>query len=368
MTSHSLPHTQSLPLNLDKLRLHAQKLGFAQVSITHFDSLPNAKQKLDDWLAQGMHGHMEYMARNAHIRASPAHLLPEARSVLLLRMDYLPRPKEQIALSTEQISQSQKAQISFYAQGRDYHTVLRQRAKKLVDWLQLNAPEANFRVFTDSAPVMEVELAQSSGLGWRGKHTLLLSRDAGSTFFLGGILTTLDLPASESTTAHCGQCTACIDICPTRAITAPYVVDARRCISYLTIEHEGVIDESLRPLLGNRIYGCDDCQTSCPWNKFAQSAAVNDFEVRNGLDRASLLDLWSWTEDEFFERLQGSAIRRIGHSRWLRNIATALGNSLRMDDSLETRQALRRHQHHDDASVREHVAWALNQVQLSKAS
>jgi epoxyqueuosine reductase len=352
---------------LEQLQAKAVQLGFAQLSIANFDTLPQAKQALDDWLANNLHGTMDYMARNAHIRANPAELLPKARSALLLRMDYLPNPGEQMALSAIRINEPNQAQISFYAQGRDYHTVLRQRAKKLVNWLQTQAPEAEFRVFTDSAPVMEVELAQSSGLGWRGKHTLLLNRDAGSVFFLGGILTTLELPISKPQTGHCGQCTACLEVCPTQAILAPYQVDARRCISYLTIEHVGSIDEALRPLMGNRIYGCDDCQTACPWNKFAQKTVVTDFSVRNDLDHSSLLNLWHWSESDFLERMQGSAIRRIGHARWLRNIATAMGNSLRIEDSPDIRKALRIHKNHPDNAVREHVVWALNQTVKNKA-
>jgi epoxyqueuosine reductase len=348
-------------ITLPALQTQAQALGFAQLTVAKFDSLPQARERLDAWLAQGMQGDMAYLSRNAAIRANPIELLPQAQSALLLRVDYLPDAAAQMALSQRQMHEPQQAQVSFYAQGRDYHVVLRQRLKKLVDWLQAQAPAAGFRVFTDSAPVMEVELAQASGLGWRGKHTLLLNREAGSTFFLGGILTTLDLPASAPQTAHCGQCNACITVCPTLAITAPYVVDARRCISYLTIEHHGAVDESLRPLIGNRIYGCDDCQTACPWNKFAQNAVVNDFQVRNGLDSATLLTLWSWTEAEFLNRLEGSPIRRIGHARWLRNIATALGNALRSANSLPLRQALAEHSQHPDAAVREHVAWALRQ-------
>jgi epoxyqueuosine reductase len=358
--------TEKPVFELAQLHAQAKQLGFAQLSIANFDTLPQAKQALDDWLSCGFHGTMGYMARNAHIRANPAELLPKARSALLLRMDYLPNPVEQIALSTSGLNEPEQAQISFYAQGRDYHTVLRQRAKKLVSWLQTHAPDEDFRVFTDSAPVMEVELAQASGLGWRGKNTLLLNRDAGSVFFLGGILTTLELPINAPQSGHCGQCTSCIEVCPTQAIIAPYHVDAKRCISYLTIEHVGSIDEALRPLIGNRIYGCDDCQTVCPWNKFAQTAAVNDFEVRNDLDRSSLLGLWLWTEAEFLERMKGSAIRRIGHARWLRNIATAMGNALRIKDSAEIREALRKHTNHTDIAVREHVSWALNQTIKSK--
>ena len=359
MTTENSSLSKIPAFDLVQLQEKAHQFGFDELSIARFDSLPLAKRQLDQWLAQKMHGSMDYLSRNTHFRENPELLLPEARSALLLRLNYLPNPATQIALSLTQMKQSNQAQVSFYAQGRDYHLVLRQRAKKLVTWLKAQAPHASFRVFTDSAPVMEVELAQTSGLGWRGKHTLLLNRDAGSVFFLGGILTSLDLPASEPKTAHCGQCTACIEACPTRAIIAPYVVDARRCISYLTIEHEGAIDENLRPLIGNRIYGCDDCQTSCPWNKFAQNAALNDFEVRNGLDCAKLLDLWAWTEDEFLERLQGSAIRRIGHARWLRNIATALGNALSLQENEQIRDALKTQLLHHNEAVREHVKWAL---------
>ena len=361
MTAPSAQPAAPLEPTVQALQHHARSLGFADARIARFDSLDAASERLNQWLAEGMHGSMDYLARNAAIRLDPSLLLPQARSAIMLRMDYLPDPATQLAHSLRSLNQPQKAQVSLYAQGRDYHTVLRGRAKQLVAWLSTQHPQAAFRVFTDSAPVMEVALAHASGLGWRGKHTLLLNRVAGSTFFLGGILTTLDLPASEPITSHCGQCTACLDVCPTQAITAPYVVDARRCISYLTIEHNGAFDPALRPLLGNRIYGCDDCQSACPWNKYAQPAVVNDFAVRNGLDSAHLLDLWAWTETQFLDRLQGSAIRRIGHARWLRNIATALGNALRDSDCAATRQALHTHAQHPDAGVREHVAWALAQ-------
>jgi epoxyqueuosine reductase len=352
------------PVSLLAIQSQARMMGFSDVSVAHFDTLPQAHERLVAWMAQGMQGTMDYLPRNAHIRANPEHLLPQARCALLLRMDYLPQPQAQLALSQSQITEPNTAQVSFYAQGRDYHAVLRQQLKKLVSWLKIQAPAASFRVFTDSAPVMEVELAQASGLGWRGKHTLLLNRTAGSTFFLGGILSTLDLPATPSETHHagsCGQCTACINICPTRAIIAPYIVDARRCISYLTIEHEGAIDETLRPLMGNRIYGCDDCQTICPWNKFARTSSIEDFTPRNGLDSAHLLTLWAWSEATFLQRLEGSAIRRIGHARWLRNIATALGNALNHSptNAADIKAALSQQSQHPDAGVREHVAWAM---------
>lgn len=352
--------------DFNTLKTQALAMGFNDVSVADFASLPQASEKLSDWLANGDHASMDYMARNAALRADPALLLPQARSALLLRMNYLPHPSAQIAAAQAREHDANAAQVSLYAQGRDYHRVLRSKLAKLADAWALRHPNHGFRAFTDSAPVMEVELAQASGLGWRGKHTLLLNREAGSFFFLGGILTTLVLPTTAPISPHCGQCVACLTVCPTQAITAPYQVDARRCISYLTIEHEGAIDVALRPLMGNRIYGCDDCQTACPWNKFAQASAVVDFAPRNGLDTASLLDLWAWTEAQFLERTQGSALRRIGHARWLRNIATALGNALRstrgtVGSAAHIQSALSQHGHHADPAVREHVAWALSQ-------
>ena len=350
--------------DLSALRAQALALGFADVAIARFDALPEASARLSEWLAAGMAGDMGYMARHAALRTDPSTLLPQAQAAILVRMDYLPEGKTTLSTAATQALDANAAVVSVYAQGRDYHSVLRNRLKKLVDALKTSHPEAGFRVFTDSAPVMEVALAAAAGLGWRGKHTLLIDRAAGSFFFLGGILTTLDLRASEASAAHCGSCTACLDVCPTQAIVAPYVVDARRCISYLTIEHQGAIAPALRPLLGNKIYGCDDCQTACPWNKYAQTAAVPEFAVRNGLDVASLLALWAWSEGDFLSRMEGSAIRRIGHARWLRNIATALGNARRGAD--ETARALidaalTQHTAHPDAGVREHVAWALVQ-------
>lgn len=358
------------PVSFDvyALKNEAKRLGFSDVSIARFDSLIKAKPYLDAWLAQAMQGSMHYMANHIKLRLDPTQLLPQAQSAFLLRMDYLHNPVMQIEASHQILTEPLTAHISFYAQGKDYHTVLRKQLKSLVQWLQIKAPQENFRVFTDSAPVMEVQLAQDSGLGWRGKHTLLLNRDAGSTFFLGGILTTLDLPAhnfTEQLSSHCGQCTRCIDICPTQAIVAPYIVDARRCISYLTIEHEGSIPIEFRPLMGNRIYGCDDCQTVCPWNKFAKSSAIADFKPRHQLNYIDLIQLWDWTEADFLNKLQGSAIRRIGHVRWLRNIATALGNALSSkltNNSKDTiRCALQQHRYHDNEIVREHVQWALLQ-------
>ena len=251
--------------------------------------------------------------------------------------------------------------MSVYARGRDYHKVLRQRLQKLADRLAAAVGPLGHRVFTDSAPVLEVELATRAGLGWRGKHTLALSREAGSMFFLGEIFIDLALPPDEPTSAHCGQCTACIDVCPTQAIVAPYRLDARRCISYLTIEHPGAIDEALRPLIGNRIYGCDDCQLACPWNKFAQRSPLPDFDVREGLGQATLLQLWAWGEDDFLRRTEGSAIRRIGWQRWRRNLAVGLGNAWRETGDVALAQALTAARDEADALVQEHIDWALAQ-------
>jgi epoxyqueuosine reductase len=254
------------------------------------------------------------------------------------------------------IGDGERGFVSRYALGRDYHKVLRSRLQSLADRMTAELGEFHYRVFTDSAPVMEVSLAARAGLGWRGKHTLLLSRDAGSLFFLGELFVSLDLAKDAPVGDYCGTCTRCIEVCPTQAIVGPYQLDARRCISYLTIEHHGPIPEALRPLMGNRIYGCDDCQLVCPWNKYAKTAVVPDFAVRNGLDAATLVELFAWTEDEFNERLEGSAIRRIGHERWLRNIAVALGNA---PGSPAVMQALEANADHPSELVREHNAWAL---------
>jgi epoxyqueuosine reductase len=299
------------------------------------------------------------MARHAVVRADPSRLLPGVVRVISARMDYLPAETGADWVEREQarLREGGEAVVSLYARGRDYHKVLRQRLQQLADRIAQAAGPFGYRVCTDSAPVFEVELARGAGLGWRGKHTLLLSREAGSMFFLGEILTDLPLPASATRIDdHCGTCSRCIDACPTGAITAPYQLDARRCISYLTIEHDGSIPEPLRPAIGNRIYGCDDCQLACPWNKFAGRAALPDFDVRNGLDRATLVALSTWTESEFEARHAGSAIRRIGHARWLRNVAVALGNA---PTSAEVIAALERLAGHAAPLVREHAAWAL---------
>jgi epoxyqueuosine reductase len=329
------------------------ELGFQAVGIADAD-LSAAEPRLLDWLARGWHGEMEYMARHGALRARPAELRPGTLRVIACRMDYLaetPRTPE------EEAAGGNAAVIARYARGRDYHLVLRRRLQALCDRIEREAGAFGHRVFTDSAPVMEVELAARAGLGWRGKHTLLLSRDAGSWFFLGEIFCDLPLPADGAVEEHCGSCERCIDICPTQAIRGPYQLDARRCISYLTIEHQSAIPEALRPLIGNRVYGCDDCQTVCPWNRFAQLTKEKDFEPRNGLDRATLVELFSWTGAEFDERLRGSAIRRIGYERWLRNLAVGLGNA---PGSPEVIAALRARADHPSALVREHVRWALS--------
>ncbi len=330
------------------------ELGFGQVGITDTD-LSAAEPRHQEWIAQGFHGAMDYMAKHGEKRTRPAELVPGTIRIISARMDYMaPAARD----SEEVMQQSDLAFISRYALGRDYHKVLRNRLQQLSDKIAQQVGEFGYRVFTDSAPVLEVELAQKAGLGWRGKHTLLLSRNAGSWFFLGEIYTDLPLPVDEPTSGHCGKCTACIDVCPTQAIVEPYKVDARRCISYLTIELKESIPESLRPLIGNRVYGCDDCQLTCPWNRFAQLTQQADFQVRHGLDNISLVELFQWDEKTFMEKMAGSAIYRIGHAQWLRNIAVGLGNAA---TSPEVIQALECRRNDPSELVREHVIWALNQ-------
>ncbi|MGH6611656.1 MAG: tRNA epoxyqueuosine(34) reductase QueG [Burkholderiaceae bacterium] len=342
-----------------KIREWGTELGFTRVGITDIDVM-RAAERLDAWIEAGKHGEMDYMQRHAGLRADPTRLLPAALRVISARMDYLPRdtPDDWAQRELDRIGESGAAVVSIYARGRDYHKILRDRLQKLATRIEVEIGRFGYRVATDSAPVLEVEFARKAGLGWRGKHTLLLSQDAGSMFFLGEILTDLPLPFDDPIGDHCGTCTRCIDICPTQAITAPYQLDARRCISYLTIEHRGSIPLELRPLIGNRVYGCDDCQLVCPWNKFARRADLPDFDVRNGLDGATLIELFAWDEAQFHERHAGSAIRRIGHERWLRNIAVALGNA---PTSPEVIAALRARADHPSELVREHVAWALMQ-------
>ncbi len=384
-----------------KIQSWGQSLGFSQIGVARVD-LSHAEQPLLDWLEKGFHGEMSYMQRHGLMRARPGELLPGTLSVITARMNYLspasPAPEQTaargqtlhfsnnpstpatpvanaeqashwVADEWAQIHTPEQAYVSLYARGKDYHKSVKLRLEQLAKLIQSDLSDMKHRVFCDSAPVMEVELAARSHIGWRGKHTLLLNRDAGSMFFLGEIFVNFDLhefapdaPAQE----HCGSCTACIDICPTRAIVAPYQLDARRCISYLTIEHPGSIDVSLRPLMGNRIYGCDDCQLICPWNKFAKPTALTDFQSREILTHQSLLQLFAWSEADFLNHTQGSAIRRIGHEKWLRNLAIALGNSLAKSNDpthqAEVRSALQMRLEHPSDLVKEHVRWALEQA------
>jgi len=349
---------------IPQIRAWAQGLGFSQIGVSGID-LSDAEPTLQQWLADGFHGEMQFMAAHGMKRARPAELVPGTVSVITARMNYLPRNTDLAhwrAREEERLTRPQEAIVSVYARGRDYHKVLRARLQKLCDQMAQAMGPFGYRVFTDSAPVMEVELARRSGLGWRGKHTLLLSREAGSMFFLGEIYVDIPLPATEPMTSHCGACQACIDICPTRAIVAPQRVDARRCISYLTIEHPGSIAEDLRPFIGNRIYGCDDCQLICPWNKFAQKSILPDFDERPFLVAQSLIDMFAWDETTFLRNTEGSPIRRIGHERWLRNIAVALGNALRAANAQQApalQTALATRIAHESPLVREHVLWAL---------
>jgi epoxyqueuosine reductase len=349
------------------LRAWAHELGFSQIGVADVD-LHDAEPGLREWLNAGFHGGMRYMAAHGMRRARPAELVPGTVRVISARMDYLPRNADAAWSATEwqRLAQPQQAVVSVYARGRDYHKVLRQRLQQLADRLAAAVGPFGHRVFTDSAPVLEVELARRSGIGWRGKHTLALSREAGSMFFLGEIYVDIALPLTAATSAHCGSCSACIDVCPTRAIVAPYRLDARRCISYLTIEHEGSIPLELRPLMGNRIFGCDDCQLVCPWNKYARRATLPDFDARTPWGGpAQLLDLWSWDEATFLRHTEGSALRRVGYARWRRNLAVALGNALRAAPRPDIEQALRDALAAADELLREHVAWALAQAGAS---
>jgi epoxyqueuosine reductase len=333
----------------EQIKAWGRELGFRAVGIADADASA-AEPRLLEWLSRGWHGEMEYMARNAAFRANPAALKPGTLRVISCRMDYLQDLPQGIEPDAD------RAYIARYARGRDYHKVLRARLQALCERIQAQIGPFGHRAFTDSAPVMEVELAQAAGLGWRGKHTLLLDREAGSWFFLGEVFCDLPLPADAPKEDHCGSCERCIEVCPTQAIRGPYQLDARRCISYLTIEHKSAIPEELRPLIGNRVYGCDDCQLVCPWNRFSKLSDEKDFKVRNGLDRATLVELFAWSERQFDERLRGSAIRRIGYERWLRNLAVGLGNA---PTSRAVVEALRARENHPSALVREHVRWAI---------
>ncbi|WP_434715456.1 tRNA epoxyqueuosine(34) reductase QueG [Paraburkholderia sp. A3RO-2L] len=429
------PRDETAPLDeaalaalADRIRAWGRELGFGAIGISDTD-LSHAEAGLAAWLEADCHGEMDYMAKHGMKRARPAELVAGTRRVITARMAYLPAATLADKMLSEDWRQHERARlndphaavVSIYARGRDYHKVLRARLQQLAERIEAEIGAFGFRVFTDSAPVLEVELAQKAGIGWRGKHTLLLQRDAGSLFFLGEIYVDVPLPTDADAAqhvqvqnvqvqnvqvqnvqvqnvqvqnlqvqnlqgardrasqapgqpgAHCGSCTRCIGACPTGAIVGPYRVDARRCISYLTIELKGSIPLEFRELIGNRVYGCDDCQLVCPWNKFAQAAPVADFDVRHGLDRASLVELFGWSAAQFDERMQGSAIRRIGHEAWLRNLAVAMGNALRAprdshdgqdrQDRQEGRAAvvaaLRAREHDASALVREHVQWAL---------
>ncbi len=350
----SVAATTDLEALAKQIKQWGCELGFEQVGISDTD-LSADEQHLLQWLEQNRHGEMSYMARHGTKRSQPSKLVPGTLRIISVRMNYLPSQ----ATAPQTVLNSPKvAYVSRYALGRDYHKVLRKRLRRLADRIETVTGPFGRRVFVDSAPVLEKAIAAKAGVGWIGKHTNLLNREAGSWFFLGELYTDLPLPADEPIKNHCGTCQACIDVCPTQAIVGPYQLDARRCISYLTIELRGSIPVEFRPLIGNRIYGCDDCQLVCPWNKFAQTSTLADFEPRHGLDEADLIDLFLWTEEDFLARTEGMASRRIGYECWLRNIAVALGNA---PTSHRLANALRRRLDHPSELVREHVVWALSQ-------
>ena len=340
---------------VERLRGWARELGFASLGVADVD-LADAEDGLEAWLAAGFHGGMEYMARHGAARARPAELVPGTVRAVMVAIDYAPEDPGWIDRAWATLAEGERAYVSRYALGRDYHKVVRGRLARLAGRLQHEIGPFGWRAFCDSAPVMEVALATRAGLGWRGKHTLLLARDGGSMRFLGTLYTDLPLPVDAPVDAHCGRCTACLDACPTGAIVAPYRLDARRCVSYLTIEAKGPIPVELREAIGNRIYGCDDCQLACPWNRYAAAARLPDFAPREGLDAATLVALFAWDRATFERRLEGSAIRRIGHERWLRNLAVALGNAPTSDAVVA---ALRAREHDASPLVAEHVRWAL---------
>ena len=339
---------------LANIRRWGMELGFARIGVANIDLAADEAHFLD-WLRAGFAGEMRYMSRHGSKRSRPAELLPGTVSCISARMDYWPADA---ADAQAVLADGSVAYVSRYALGRDYHKLMRARLQKLCDRIGDEVGPFGYRAFVDSAPVLEKALARNAGLGWIGKHTNLIDRNAGSYFFLGEIYLDLALPTDEPSTAHCGSCSACIPACPTGAIVAPYRLDARRCISYLTIELKGPIPLELRHAIGNRIYGCDDCQLVCPWNKFARPTVERDFRARHALDRAPLIALFYWSEAEFIEKTRGSAIRRIGFERWLRNVAVALGNAPR---SPSVSAALRRREHDESPLVREHVRWALEQ-------
>lgn len=345
-------HSAELAL---RIKQWGKELGFQQVGISD-TQLQAAEQHLDTWITKGFHGDMDYMHKHGLKRSRPNLLHSGTVSIISVRMDYLPETANQI---NSVLNNPISAFISRYALGRDYHKSIRHRLQKLATKIENEIGDLGYRVFVDSAPVLEKAIAEKAGLGWIGKHSNLINRKAGSWFFLGEIYTDLDLPADKQASAHCGQCKACLDICPTQAIVAPYQVDARLCISYLTIELHGSIPEHLRSSIGNRIYGCDDCQLICPWNRFARLSVENEYNPRHNLNNIQLTELFNWSEEEFLKKMEGSAIRRIGHTRWLRNIAVALGNS---NLSESTTQALKQKQSHPSEIVKEHVNWALDKL------
>ena len=334
-----------------RIRTLAHAAGFQRVGISGIE-LADDETRLRDWLQQGFHGSMDWMARHGDKRSRPAELVPETVRVISVGLDY----GQDADAAWANLRDGERAYVARYALGRDYHKLMRNRLQKLAGDVAAMIGPFGHRAFVDSAPVLERALARNGGLGWIGKHTCLIDRDGGSWFFLGELFVDLPLPIDPPASAHCGTCVRCIEVCPTQAIVAPYRLDARRCISYLTIEHEGSVDEALRPLIGNRIFGCDDCQLVCPWNKFARRTDEPDFRARNNLDQASLAGLFAWDEDEFLRRTEGSAIRRSGHERWLRNIAIALGNA---PTTATVVAALQSRREHPSPVVREHVEWAL---------
>ena len=338
----------------DNIKSWAKALGFGQIGITDCNT-EEADKRLQDWLDRKFHGDMKYMENNRALRKNPEKLVADTIRIISVTMNYLPENHDSIAI----LENKSKAYISRYALGRDYHKVLRKRLNLLAEKINSAVKPFNhtYRAFADSAPVFERKLAEKAGIGWAGKNTMMMNQHAGSFFFLGELFTNLPLPVDKPVSAHCGSCTACIDICPTKAIVAPYQIDARLCISYLTIEHKGSIDLALRPLMGNRIYGCDDCQLFCPWNKFAKTSPEEDFKPRHQLKNADLIELFGWTEAEFLRKTEGSAMRRAGYISSLRNIAIALGNAEKTEAVI---LALKSRQDHASEIVREHVAWALS--------
>lgn len=354
LSSQSINSKPNIEKLIEDIHSWGRAFGFQQIGITD-TQLDQAEIYLQEWLAAGFHGEMSYMQRHGTIRSQPEQLVPNTISIISARMDYLPEDRD-IAISM--LDEPGKAYISRYALGRDYHKLIRKRLQKLAKRIEQAVGPFGYRVFTDSAPVLEKPLAEKAGLGWIGKHTNLINQQQGSFFFLGEILTDLNLPIDKPVQNRCGSCTACIDVCPTQAIVGPYQLDARRCISYLTIELRGSIPESMRKGIGNRIYGCDDCQLFCPWNRYAKLTSEADFLPRHGLDQADLIGLFEWDETTFLSRTEGMAIRRIGYQCWLRNIAVALGNTTTTDSVI---QALQHRRNDDSELVREHVEWALEQ-------